>query len=63
MVTLYENFTEFPLKCVLMAVQVLYPLNLNNYDVTLNKVRSISRRLHDYSFFGVSNFYNLNAVM
>ena len=55
MVTLYKNFTEFLLQCVF-----LYPLNLNNYDVTLNKVRFISRRLRDYtcSFFGVSYFYN-----
>ena len=33
------------------SIHVLYPLNLNNYNVTLNKVRSISRRLRDYRFW------------
>ena len=36
--------------CFYSGIQVLYPLNLNNYEVTLNKESSISRRLRDYSF-------------
>ena len=63
-VTLYKNFTQFLLQCVFFSsIHVLYPQNLNNYEVTLNQVMSISRRLQDYSFFAVSYFYNLNAVM
>ena len=37
--------------CFYSSIHVLYPINLNNYEVTLNQVMSISRRLQDYSFF------------
>ena len=42
--------------CFNSSILVLYALNLNNYDVTLNKVRSISRNLWDYSFFWIFIF-------